>query len=286
MSQLNDTDKIQTILKNFLQEQVSSNAKGREKLKDSLKIANFDLVETFNCGGTQAFLAMRDKDKIAVLAFRGTQATEWSDIKADLYAILKRSTGFKIHSGFLKAFENVEQPIKEEVDRLNDYALYITGHSLGGALALIATRKLERDNIAACYTFGSPRVGSSEFADPIKTPIYRIVNTADVVPRMPPGIIIELAVDLLRFLRELFPFLEYIAGWLDNKVSGYRHHGDMRYLTNCEKEDYSDVRLIANLNGLARWRRLIKNRLSLNRHIEDHAIDEYCKKLAAYAQKR
>ena len=56
-----------------------------------------------------------------------------------------------------------------------------------GALAIIAAKRLERDTLAACYTFGSPRVGNLEFAEEIRAPIYRVVDAADGVPRVPPS---------------------------------------------------------------------------------------------------
>ena len=287
LTQSTDLEDIKDILNEHLIPNLSFFKGDREKeLQQAIAKAEFELIKTFDRDGTQAFIAKREKDKIAVLSFRGTEATQLADIKADINAIVTNDSGSRIHSGFLQAFDKVKQPIIDELDKLNEYAIYMTGHSLGGALALISTRELETDNTAACYTFGSPRVGSSEFADSIKTPIYRIVNTADIVPRMPPGIAIELFVDLLRLLQGILPFLEYIAKWLDDKVSGYRHHGDMRYLTYCKNADYSDVRLIANITPLARLRRLIKSRVSINKNIKDHAIDKYCKKLAAYAKRK
>ena len=256
------------------------------ELQSELKVADFELVKTFNKNSTQAFLARRDSDRMAVLVFRGTEKTRLEDIKADLKAVTTRQADHKVHTGFLCAFNDVRDKVVSEVDKLGDYALYITGHSLGGALALIAARELEVNNLAACYTFGSPRVGDAEFGSPIKTPIYRVVNTADIVPRLPPGIVLEVFVDILRFLSVLLPFLALIAYWLDNQVSGYRHHGDMRYLTFCRKHDLSDVELIPNITFYDRWRRLFKSRISLDRHIKDHAIERYCGKLGAYACKR
>lgn len=282
---LTRSEEIQAFLKEKVVPNLAKTA-GRKELQQELKKARFQLVQTFDHEGTQAFLAKRARDKIAVLAFRGTEATQMKDIIADLNALVTEQSGARIHSGFLEAFDNVKLAVKEEVRKLKGYSLYITGHSLGGALALIATRELESDDVAACYTFGSPRVGSSEFADSIKSPIYRVVNTADVVPRLPPGLFIEVAVDLLRLLKSVFPFLEFVAAWLDDKVSGYRHHGDMRYLTNCKNADCSDVRLISNITFMARWRRLFKSRLSLDRHVRDHSIERYCEKLAAHAQNR
>ena len=62
---------------------------------------------------------------------------------------------------------------------------YITGHSLGGALAQIASAALIRDNLATCYTFGSPRVGTAGFDEQVKCPHYRVINNWDLVPGLP-----------------------------------------------------------------------------------------------------
>src|SRR3989339_1647861 len=158
-----------------------------DSLNKALSEAEFELVRLFNCNGTQAFLAKRESDKIMVLAFRGTQKEDPRDIVTDLKAnFYQDAKGVKIHDGFYRAFNCVEDAIKNAVNNLKDYSLYITGHSLGGALALIATRALNSDNLAACYTFGSPKVGNSEFGDSIKAPIYRVVNDLDPVPFLPP----------------------------------------------------------------------------------------------------
>ena len=68
-------------------------------------------------------------------------------------------------------------------------AKFVAGHSLGGALALMATAELAnhddpdvRDSIAACYTFGCPRAGDASFDLFVKAPLYRITNGVDLVP--------------------------------------------------------------------------------------------------------
>ena len=151
------------------------------QLKEALKCANFDLCKTFNEGDTQAFIAKRDIDNIAVLAFRGTEASSWNDVKTDLnIRFYKGKDGIKLHTGFCEAYNQVSHQVETAVNELpTAYSLYITGHSLGDALAIIATKELERDSVAACYTFCSPRVGNEEFGEEIRVPIYRIVNAAD-----------------------------------------------------------------------------------------------------------
>ncbi len=242
------------------------------ELKSALSEANFVLIRFFNCDGTQAFLAKRDSDNMAVLAFRGTEKEDPRDIITDLDArFYKDEKQVKIHDGFFRAFKCVENDVKNAVENLKDYSLYLTGHSLGGALALIATRALNSDNLAACYTFGSPKVGNEEFDDDIKLPIYRIVNAFDIVPFNPPTHIFEIL--------NLLPWK-----WSKSLVKafhGYTHHGDMRFLSYCDKPEEVDV--IANYNEFSRLAGLWTHRKESVTH---HAIDAYCEKLGQWALKR
>jgi len=249
------------------------------KLRASLKLAGFDLVATFDGNnGTQAFLAAREQDKMAVLAFRGTEKESWRDIKADLDArFYMDSEHVMIHNGFYLAFRCVEQEILDRVLPLKDYALYVTGHSLGGALALIAARALNSDNLSSCYTFGSPKVGNSEFADIIKPPIYRVVNALDPVPCLPDTYLINILNFFLIRFKKIIPWLE--------KFGSYAHHGDQRFLTPCS--DFAEVELRANYNDILRAIQIVTKWIK-NKKIDadDHAIDIYCEKLGQYGLKR
>lgn len=242
------------------------------ELKNTLSRADFALVRFFNCDGTQAFLAKRDFDNMVVLAFRGTEKEDPRDIITDLDArFYKDEKGVKMHDGFYRAFKCVEQNIYSEVEKIKECSLYVTGHSLGGALALIATRALNSDNLAACYTFGSPKVGNEEFGDDIKPPIYRIVNAFDIVPFSPPTFIFEIL--------NLFPWK-----WSKSLVKtfhGYTHHGDVRFLSYCDKPE--EVEVIANYNEFLRLAGLWTHRKESVKH---HAIDAYCEKLAQWALRR
>lgn len=177
-----------------------------ESLSELLAKAGFSLIACFQALDTQAYLAVRP-DQFAVLAFRGT--TDFADWKtnadlvrrrfelSDAYPIpinarrrqLERPIGppVDVHQGFLAAYEAIGAAVRAAVDAHvpGNLGLYITGHSLGGALAQIASAKLERDNLAACYTFGSPRVGTADFDLLVKCPHYRVVNDNDVVPGVP-----------------------------------------------------------------------------------------------------
>jgi triacylglycerol lipase len=161
---------------------------GIEQLEYSLQSGWFNLMKTFDKKGTQAFIAKNDE--FAVLSFRGTQPTKWEDVRTDLRALKQKTVEGKVHKGFKEAFDEVRDEIFDIVDKSigKDLPLYVTGHSLGAALATVATQELEEefdDLIAACYTFGSPRVGDGKYEKSIKAPFYRIVNTTDIVTLVP-----------------------------------------------------------------------------------------------------
>ena len=264
-----------------------------KKLEKEVAILGMEIIETFDCSDTQAVLVSYGNH--IVLAFRGTESTSINDIKSDVKAkIMQCETGGKIHTGFKEAFDEVIYEIGEKlkVPELKEKSLFITGHSLGGALATVAAKKLSHaGGIAACYTFGSPRVGNDDWIEDIKTPIYRVVNAADCVTMLPPGgEFISGFAWLLRTVSKVqIPFissaLEWMGRWLLLYFDGYTHCGNMRFLTDCPKGNYSNVKLLYSVSF---WRRVkgygIKK---LGRSfLADHSITVYRKKLMIVAERR
>lgn len=164
----------------------SSEAESKACLSDILGQIGFSLVETFSDAGTgaQAFLCRSASRGIAVLAFRGTEPS-LKDIKADIKARFASvdsegkaspqghlGESIRIHSGYLSQFNSLRENIEKALARpeIKDLQLFITGHSLGGALAVTAVKFLASDITGACYTFGSPPVGTKKFDYDIKTP--------------------------------------------------------------------------------------------------------------------
>ncbi len=260
------------------------------ELQAALAEAGFKLIKAFNSQGTQAFLAKRDSDKLAVLVFRGTQTQgvtleTFFDVFTDLYAEMRKDeNGVMTHKGFLQAFRRVELEVLQHVKELSGYKFYITGHSLGGALALIAASVLalkNKDLVAACYTFGSPKVGNAEFDDKIKSPIYRIVNAYDVVPFLP-----------------FTPIMSPVFGLISKRIKSdkvkvlienfkeYQHHGELRYLTYVASS--SDVKVLKDYNELIRALNLIRLSFTVAKDIgvQHHSLDVYCDKLAQWALKK
>jgi hypothetical protein len=92
-------------------------------------------------------------------------------------------------------------PIAEEKRERRVRPTVVTGHSLGAALATLFVMEnaaKHKFDISTCCTFASPRVGNKEFArsfDLLPINSWRMVNTLDIVPRLPPHIPVLLDYD-------------------------------------------------------------------------------------------
>ena len=227
-----------------------SGAPQEQQLRDSLKDLRLELCAQIRRESTTAYVAKNPR--YAVLAFRGT-TKDFRDILTDIKIRFYRDkTGAKLATGFSEAFALVENDIISAISQIDpDLPFYITGHSLGGALAAIASARIyPSDRIAACYTFGCPRVGNAEFANQLwKVPVYRLVHSADIVPRVP------------------LPF-------------GYRHAGDMRYIKRNGKliEDPNAVGFFFSFayRFATGWKNVFL----------DHRIADYASNLRAWALTR
>jgi hypothetical protein len=125
---------------------------------------------------------------ITVLAFRGTGPISTKNWLADSdfpLVSIDDDGESKVHQGFLATFRSLPR-LQDRLPRQR--MLWITGHSLGGALATLACRQLQADSfpVQATYTFGGPRVGNAAFAASLPAPLYRFVLGDDIVPHLPP----------------------------------------------------------------------------------------------------
>lgn len=142
-------------------------------------------------------------EKALLIAFRGTELTQIKDWFTDLIAIaVTAPSGVgKIHKGFAAGlaavWPQIEQALEEHYD--GQVPIWITGHSLGGALATLAANQLRfnaRMPVQGLYTFGQPRVGDREFIKFLRLAmpgrIVRFINNKDIVPQVPaPGILLK-----------------------------------------------------------------------------------------------
>jgi pimeloyl-ACP methyl ester carboxylesterase len=134
--------------------------------------------------GTHCFLARRADSKLAIVAFRGTDAKDPTDLfdDADLLQ-MDWGPGGKVHTGFSHALAHVVDDLLEALRSVADQ-MYYTGHSLGAALATLLASLRKPDCL---YTIGSPRVGDEDFVRTLAgVNASRYVDCCDLVTRLPP----------------------------------------------------------------------------------------------------
>jgi len=130
-----------------------------------------------------------------VLAFRGTEPKEIRDWFSDLRATHTFHPWGRLHDGFADAYRSALESVLDCIrDLPGGGRIWLTGHSLGGALATLWASALSiagyTRRIGAVYTFGSPRVGDHGFMkrydERLLRRTVRFVNDQDVVARLPP----------------------------------------------------------------------------------------------------
>ena len=125
-----------------------------------------------------------------VIAFRGSDSVQdWLGTNAD---ILMTECGLGMaHAGFVRAARSVMQDVLWYINATKPTQIHLTGHSLGGALAVVMAERLLGQNIAPermdVVTFGCPRVGDETFRKSLsRVNIVQYVRRGDPVPNMPP----------------------------------------------------------------------------------------------------
>jgi triacylglycerol lipase len=209
----------------------------------------YDVVKFFNEDGAQGYLL--NSECGYVLSFRGTQITELSDLFADLEAGKRTElSGGRVHHGFQKELDKLWLQIESAIANIDK--LYVTGHSLGAAMATIAANRI-KSKVIALVTFGSPRVGTSEFVSNCTFTHYRVQNNCDDVTKVPPALM------------------------------NFRHHTDSIYMNF-----YGEFRQLTTwqkIKDMVRSR--LRARAKRERFIglKDHFMANYIKKLQALAVK-
>ena len=140
-------------------------------------------------------------DRANIIAFRGTQTQIewWRNLQATQKRYFdpktKQQYG-KVHQGYLKIVrQQINSALIKAVKQLNpNIPCYITGHSLGGAVATLSAIEIalqvpEIRSQIQLYTYAAPRIGDRDFVQAHSQLIpnsYRIVNLSDSVPLVPP----------------------------------------------------------------------------------------------------
>jgi len=208
---------------------------------------NLSNYEFFNVEGAQGHGACNETDLI--ITCRGTQPTQPNDLLADLDTIPKRHGNGWVHEGFRREARKILPLVIDYIKKYPNRKIWLTGHSLGAAMALYITQELEYEqfNPQMLFTYGCPRLGSHDYVEGVKTEHHRFVNCNDMVTTVPPSAI------------------------------GFRHHGNLHY-----------INFYGNIRTLSKWQRF-KDKLRAHKRswskgqwfdgIYDHSIDRYADKI-------
>jgi triacylglycerol lipase len=161
-------------------------------------LANLPLDFIHLRGGTKPipFGFIASKDDAVYVVIRGTQTPlEWFD-NASIKPISFNAGWGNTTNGFLRLHRQIFPKILEFFSGRQAPLgrLFITGHSLGAALANLvaadlAFNQLLKKDATKVYTFSGPRVGDSSFAAKFREHLglsaWRVFNTEDLVPTLP-----------------------------------------------------------------------------------------------------
>jgi hypothetical protein len=208
--------------------------------------------------GTHCFLAQRAGSKLAIVAFRGTDAKDPTDLFDDANLLqMDWRRGGRVHDGFSHALSHVVDELLEALRAVGG-PMYYTGHSLGAAMATLLASLRKPDWL---YTIGSPRVGDRDFVKTLTgVNASRYVDCCDLVTRLPPP---------------------EVPGF-----GSYEHYGDLYYIAenrtiyrDAQDHFVDDDRMSASANYLLKygWR---SGNVAV-RELADHAPINYVAALRA-----
>jgi hypothetical protein len=176
-----------------------------------------------------AYLVQSEDGRVVILCYRGTQPEDIISILTDADVLPEQikvdldDKDYYVHAGFYRNMRATRYLVIEALKRAVDgysverkdppekvpdplEALYITGHSLGGAMAALMgvglvsepAYKDIADKLKAIYTFGQPMLGDQDFAQAcenqknasgihvLRDNLIRYIYERDVVPHLPP----------------------------------------------------------------------------------------------------
>ena len=159
-----------------------------DNIRVLIESSNYTLTLYHTIPGTEIsyLLATNELTRTQIIAVRGTSNIENAMIDISLKLVLDQKTGMRLHDGFSFVAKQVYAEVKSMLKA--DYKINVTGHSLGGAVALILAIYLDADqfNVEQATTFGQPKVTNIAGANKIRhINIIRVVTPLDLVPLVP-----------------------------------------------------------------------------------------------------
>jgi len=183
----NDPDRFKTLLEYAL---VADSAyQDKTSIEKVLAAQGYTLTAHGQLPGyaVSYFLATNDAEKQQIISVRGTSNVENAMVDVAFQLLPNKHTGIKLHQGFAQSADYIYDKVKAKLNR--DYRINTTGHSLGGAAALILAMYLDAGGyeVGKVISFGQPKVtnisGSRKYSH---LDVTRVVMPKDMVPLLPP----------------------------------------------------------------------------------------------------
>ncbi|KAI9294161.1 alpha/beta-hydrolase, partial [Neoconidiobolus thromboides FSU 785] len=165
------------------------------------KLSTVEYQETIEDPNTQtrAIIAVDKTKKEIIISFRGSSnLRNWfQNVQTLPFNSEQAIIDATVHSGFKTCNDNLKKlyipVIKKLVKKYPKFTVVVTGHSLGGAVATLATLSINFEvrikfSKMRLVTFCQPRVGNDKFAAWMNKNVLdstRFTNNNDPVPRLP-----------------------------------------------------------------------------------------------------
>lgn len=137
--------------------------------------------------GIKAYVEVDDTRRLQWIVVRGTSNFVNMQLDADYNKVVDSRLQVPLHKGFADSAIQVYQFAKPLLK--SNYETRVTGHSLGGSVAVIVLMLLKEDGfkLGQAMTFGQPMVTNRDGVRKYRTlPLLRFVNEKDPIPWMPP----------------------------------------------------------------------------------------------------
>lgn len=245
----------------YLQQSEKNQAPDERAILANLKAQDNKFISVFGVDKNSAQAALIEHEDYLCLTFRGTNdLDDWLD---NINAFSTKQLFGEFHRGFWLSIEDVWQALMKKFEACQakkKRPLFITGHSLGGAMATIAASKFIQEDrpFTSVYTFGQPRALTRDtariFNMECKARYFRFHNNNDIVTRVPARLMGYSHIGTYLYIsqeKELcqesgfwFRFVDYLDGAVsaikENGIDAVEDHDMGKYLNAVEKWDLQD----------------------------------------------